>query len=132
LEAAFRFCEWQERLRQVFRPGLAETKDPEAFEAVWSALREQYNRQKETREVHPKAASLALDMGQEHRWRLIHFTDVLNSKSYYRRYSRFISQVRKTLLEEGFIHEIREDEEDDHGKVKKGKTPFVVLAKDVK
>jgi hypothetical protein len=132
LEAAFRFCEWQERLRQVFRPGLAETKDAEAFEAVWSALREQYNRQKETREVPPKAASLALDMGQEHRWKLIHFTDVLNSKSYYRRYSRFISQVRKTMLEEGFIHEIREDEEDDHGKVKKGKTPFVVLAKDVK
>ncbi len=132
LEAAFRFCEWQERLRQVFRPGLAETKDAEAFEAVWSALKEQYNKQKETREVPPKAASLALDMGQEHRWKLIHFTDVLNSKSYYRRYSRFISQVRKTMLEEGFIHEVREDEEDERGKVKKGKTPFVVLAKDVK
>jgi hypothetical protein len=134
LEAAFRFCEWQERLREVFKPGLAETKDAEAFEAVWSALKEQYNRQKETREVHPKAASLALDMGQEHRWKLIHFTDVLNSKSYYRRYARFISQVRKTMLEEGFIHEVREDEEDERGKVKKGKgkTPFVVLAKDVK
>ena len=63
MEAAFRFCEWQERLRQVFRPGLAETKDAEAFEAVWSALKEQYNKQKETREVPPKAASLALDMG---------------------------------------------------------------------
>jgi hypothetical protein len=132
LEAAFRFCEWQERLRQVFKPGLAETKDAEAFEAVWSALREQYNRQKETREVHPKAVSLALDMQQENRWKLLHFTDVLNSKSYYRRYSRFISQVRKTMLEEGFIHEVREDEEDERGKAKKGKTPFVVLAKDVK
>jgi hypothetical protein len=43
-----------------------------------------------------------------------------------------ISQVRKTMLEEGFIHEVREDELDDHGKPKKGKTPFVVLAKDVK
>jgi hypothetical protein len=132
LEAAFRFCEWQERLRQVFNPGLAETKDAEAFEAVWGALREQYNRQKKSGEVHPKAASLALDMGQENRWKLIHFTDVLNSRSYYRRYSRFISQVRKTMLEEGFIHEVREDEEDDRGKPKKGKTPFVVLAKDVK
>jgi len=60
-----RFCEWQERLRQVFKPGLAESKDAEAFEAVWSALNEQYNKQKETREVHPKAASLTLDMGQE-------------------------------------------------------------------
>jgi len=132
LEAAFRFCEWQERLRQVFKPGLAETKDAEAFEAVCSALKEQYNRQKETREVHPKAVSLTLDMKQEHRWKLIHFTDVLNSKSYYRKYARFISQVRKTLIEEGFIHEVREDEEDDRGKPKKGKTPFVVLAKDVK
>jgi Bifunctional DNA primase/polymerase, N-terminal len=132
LEAAFRFCEWQERLRQVFKPGLAETKDAEAFEAVWSALREQYNRQKKSGETHPKAASLSIDMGQENRWKLIHFTDVLNSKSYYRRYARFISQVRKTLLEEGFIHEIREDEEDERGKVKKGKTPFVVLAKEVR
>ena len=112
--------------------GLAETKDAGAFEAVWSALKEQYNRQKETREVHPKAVSLALDMQQENRWKLLHFTDVLNSKSYYRRYSRFISQVRKTMLEEGFIHEVREDEENDRGKVKKGKTPFVVLAKDVR
>jgi hypothetical protein len=134
LEAAFRFCEWQERLRQVFKPGLAETKDAEAFEAVWSALKEQYNKQKKAGETHPKAINLALDMGQENRWKLIHFTDVLNSKSYYRRYARFISQVRKTLLEEGFIHEVREDEEDDRGKVKKGKgkTPFVVLAKDVR
>ena len=132
LEAAFRFCEWQERLRQVFKPGLAETKDAEAFEAVWSALKEQYNKQKKTGEAHPKAVTLALDMEQVHRWKLIHFTDVLNSKSYYRRYSRFISQVRKTLIEEGFIREIREDEEDERGKAKKGKTPFVVLEKNVK
>jgi len=65
---------------------------------------------------------------------VIHFTDVLNSKSYYRRYGRFISQDRKTLVEEGFILEVREDEEDERGKVKKekGKTPFVLLMKDVK
>jgi hypothetical protein len=89
---------------------------------------------RETGEAPPKAVNLILDMGQEHRWKLIHFTDVLNSKSYYRRYSRFISQVRKTLVEEGFIREIREEEEDERGKVKKGKgkTPFVVLAKEVK
>ena len=45
LEAAFRFCEWQQRLRQVFKPGLAETKDAQAFEAVWKRLKEQFNRQ---------------------------------------------------------------------------------------
>jgi hypothetical protein len=41
--------------------------------------------------------------------------------------------VRKTLLKVGLIHEIREDEEGDRGKSKKGKgkTPFVVLANDV-
>jgi hypothetical protein len=134
LEAAFRFCEWQERLRQVFKPGLAETKDAEAFEAVWSALKEQYNKQKKAGDVYPKAVGLAVDIKQEHLWKLIHFTDVLNSKSYYRRYGRFISQVRKTLVEEGFILEVREDEEDERGKVKKekGKTPFVLLMKDVK
>jgi len=33
------------------------------------------------------------------------------------------------MLEEGFIHEVREDEEDDHGNMKKGKgkTPFVIF-----
>jgi hypothetical protein len=38
------------------------------------------------------------------------------------------------LLEEGFILEVHEDEEDERGKVKKGKgkTPFVLLTKDVK
>jgi len=36
------------------------------------------------------------------------------------------------MLEEGYIREVREDVEDDRGKVTKGKTPFVVLAKDVK
>jgi hypothetical protein len=38
------------------------------------------------------------------------------------------------LLEEGFILEIREEEEDERGKSKrgKGKKPFVVFAKDLK
>src|ERR1035438_10454960 len=55
LEAALRFCEWQQRLRQVFKPGLAETKDAEAFEAAWTALKEQFKKQKKSGEVHAKS-----------------------------------------------------------------------------
>lgn len=134
LEAAFRFCEWQQRLRQVFKPGLAETKDAEAFEAVWTALKEQFKKQKTSGEVHPKAERLTLDIGHAERWKLIHFTDCMNSKSYYRTYSSMIGRVRKTLVEEGFIREVREDEDDGKGGVKKSKTktPFVILLKEVK
>jgi len=134
LEAAFRFCEWQQRLRQVFKPGLAETKDAEAFEAVWSILKEQFKKQQKSRQVHPNAELLTLDMNQAERWKLIHFTDCMNSKSYYRTYSSMIGRVRKTLVEEGFIREIREDEEDGKGGTRKAKskTPFVILLKEVK
>jgi hypothetical protein len=134
LEAALRFCEWQQRLRQVFKPGLAETKDAEAFEAVWSALREQFKKQKKSGQVHAKAELLTLEMDQSERWKLIHFTDVMNSKSYYRTYSSMIGRVRKTLVEEGFVCEVREDEEDGKGGVKKSraKTPFVILMNEVK
>jgi hypothetical protein len=134
LEAAFRFCEWQQRLRQVFKPGLAETKDAEAFEAVWTALKEQFQRQKKSGQAHPKAELLTLDIKQEARWKLIHYTDVVNSKSYYRTYSTIIGRVRKTLVEEGFIGEVREVEEDGKGGTRKSKakTPFVILLKEVK
>jgi hypothetical protein len=134
LEAAFRFCEWQQRLRQVFKPGLAATKDAEAFEAVWTALKEQFKRQKKSQEVHPKAERLTLDIDQAERWKLIHYTDVMNAKSYYRTYSSMIGRVRKTLVEEGFIREVREVEDDGKGGVKKSKakTPFVILIKDVR
>ena len=134
LEAAFRFCEWQQRLRQVFKPGLAETKDAEAFESVWSALKEQYRKQKHSGDVHPRAELLTLDMDPKERWKLIHYTDVMNSKSYYRTYSSMIGRVRKTLIEEGFICEVRELEDDGKGGTRKAKakTPFVILLKEVK
>ena len=134
LEAAFRFCEWQQRLRQVFKPGLAETKDAEAFEAVWTALKEQFKKQKKSGQVHPKAELLTLEMDREERWKLINFTDVMNSRSYYRTYATMIGRVRKTLVEEGFLREVRENEDDGKGGVKKSKskTPFIILLKEVK
>jgi hypothetical protein len=85
-------------------------------------------------EVKDQAELLTLEMDQTERWKLIHFTDVMNSKSYYRTYSSMIGRVRKTLVEEGFIGEVREVEEDGKGGVKKSKakTPFVILLKEVK
>lgn len=134
VEVAFRFCEWQQRLRQVFQPGIAGTKEAQAFEAVWTALREQFKKQKRSGQVHPKAELLTLDMSQEERWKLIHFTDLMNSKSYYRAHANMIGRVRKTLVEEGFIREVREVEDDGKGGVKKSKakTSFVILIKEVR
>jgi len=45
-----------------------------------------------------------------------------------------IGRVRKTRVEERFIREVREDEDDGKGGVKKSKTktPFVILLKEVK
>jgi hypothetical protein len=132
LEAAFRLMEWQQRLRKVFKPGLAETKDAEALEAVFAALVEQFQYQQK----HKKAPKGALDVSlagvpNEERWKFIHYTDVLNNKSYYRRYGKLLPQIRKTLVDEGFMYDVKEDaEEDERGKAgKKGKTPFVVLCK---
>jgi hypothetical protein len=71
-------------------------------------------------------------MTEEDRWKLIHYTEVLNRKSYYRRYGDLLRRVRATLIESGFISEVKEDREDDHGKpMAKGKTPFVVLNKNM-
>jgi hypothetical protein len=45
LEAAFRFCEWQLRIRGAYHPGIAETKEAQCFEAVYEALREALDQQ---------------------------------------------------------------------------------------
>ena len=135
LEAAFRFMEWQCRLRHIFKPGLAETKEAEALEAVWLALKEQRDKQMAARSIHKDAtlSRLSIEMDEEDRWKLIHYTDILNKKSYYRTYAGLLSRVRMTLIEGGFITEVKEDVEDDHGKVSKakGKTPFVILNKNM-
>jgi len=44
-EAALRMMEWQERIREIYRPGLAETKEAEAYESVYSALWERLKKQ---------------------------------------------------------------------------------------
>ncbi len=66
-------------------------------------------------------------MSQEHRWKLLNFRAIINSKSYYRKYAGLIDRVRKSLIDNGIIGEFREDEEDEAGKIKKAKTPFVIL-----
>jgi hypothetical protein len=125
-EAALRFMEWQERIREIYRPGLAETKEAEAYESVYSALWEQ--RKKQIGEgISPRGADEIIKDRQE-QCRLLHFVQVVNAKSYYRKYAGLIDRVRKSMAENGVIEEIREYETDDHGHEKKGKkTPFVTL-----
>jgi Bifunctional DNA primase/polymerase, N-terminal len=139
LEAAFRFCEWQLRLRQTFKPGLAETKEAECLEGVYNALNEAYNKQMKSRQMPEGAEKITdPDFKKEHRWKLLDYRAIVNSKSYYRTYAGLLGRVKKLLIEDGIIEEYKEPEpeEDDRGKKtrtrgKKSKTPFVLLQANV-
>jgi Bifunctional DNA primase/polymerase, N-terminal len=124
--AALRFMEWQERIREIYRPGLAETKEAEAYESVYSALWEQ--RKKQIGEgISPKRAE-EITKDKQEQCKLLHFTQIVNAKSYYRKYAGLIDRVKKSMADNGVITEIREYETDAHGNEKKGKkTPFVSL-----
>jgi len=128
LYAAFRFAEWQLRLRGVFKPGLAETKEAEAFEACYAALLEQHQKQQASG-THPKGAD-KIGHAEEAWPKFLNFTDVMKQKSYYRKYAGLVTRVRRQMEEEGIIKKISELTTDENGKPKKGdSTPFVRLCK---
>jgi len=131
LEAAFRFVEWQLRLRGVFKPGVAETKEAECYEAVYSALRERRDQQKASKTLPKGADKLTTDLTLEQRWNLVNFSQAVNSKSYYRKYAGLIDRVRKSMVDNEVIRDVKEEEDDGHGKVKKSKTPFIVIVSDL-
>jgi hypothetical protein len=125
-EAALRMMEWQERIREIYRPGLAETKEAEAYESVYSALWERLKKQI-SEGIAPKGAD-EITKDKEQQCRLLHFARVVNAKSYYRKYAGLIDRVRKSMADNGVLEEIREYETDERGNEKKGKkTPFVRL-----
>jgi hypothetical protein len=126
LEAALRFIEWQLRLREVYKPGLAETKESECYEAIYTALKERRDYQK-LNNVHHKDAELITGVTKNEMYKLLHFRDVVNNKSYYRRYSGLIDRVKKSMVDNGIIEVFMEEGEDDKGNTKKSKTPFVLL-----
>jgi hypothetical protein len=132
-EAALRFMEWQQRLRAVYRPGLAETKEAQCYEAVYTALYEGYTKQQAENFVHKKAKDYVIAMKEPEQWKLLHFTQIVNSKSYYRKFAGLIDRAKKSMVDNGIIAEVREMDEDGRGHEKKGrKTPFVILKKMLK
>ncbi|MFZ0800106.1 MAG: bifunctional DNA primase/polymerase [Terriglobales bacterium] len=107
MEKALLFCEWQERVRQVYRPGIAENKEAECFEAVIAALNEK-------------------GIGVPIPW-----SRTMNAKSYYRKYSpTLLNRVKKALKDEGII--TFEMEEDGQGRPTKKATGNVILRGKVK
>jgi len=125
-EAALRFMEWQERIREIYRPGLAETKEAEAYESVYSALWERLKKQINDG-ISPKGAD-KITKNKQDQCRLLHFAQVINAKSYYRKYAGLIDRVKASMAHNGIIEEIHEYETDERGNEKKGKkTPFVRL-----
>jgi len=130
-ESALRFMEWQERIREIYRPGLAETKEAEAYESVYSALWERLKKQI-NEGISPKGAD-EISNDKQHQCRLLHFARVVNAKSYYRKYAGLIDRVKRSMAENGIITEVHEIDFDDRGNEKKGKkTPFVTLRGKVK
>ena len=128
LAAAFRFVEWQERLRAKFRPGLAETKEAECLEAVYHALLEQHQKQKAAG-TFPKGADLIGHAG-ESLWRFLNYTDVVKSRNLYRKYGSMVTRIKNVMVEDGILERIKEIETDEKGKESEGKaTPFYVLRK---
>jgi len=99
LAAALRFVEWQERLRSVFKPGLAETKEAECYEAVYAALRAQHDYQRRNGEF-PKGADL-IGHDKNALSELLHFTNIMTVKNLYRKYGKFVTGVKNTMLQEG-------------------------------
>lgn len=126
LAAALCFVEWQERLRSVFKPGLAETKEAECYEAVYAALRAQHDYQCRNGEV-PKGADL-IGHDKNALPEFLHFTNIMTAKNLYRKYGKFVTGVKSTMLQEGIIEQVFEIEFDEQGHAKKGeKTPFYML-----
>src|ERR1039457_276129 len=136
-EAALRYAEWQERLRRVYRPGIGESNDAICFEAVDKALREAHEKQVTTQIPHPRARLVTSDL--EEQCKMLHFTSIMNAKSYYRRFGpTLLNRTRANMVHEHILSEVVEEEEDpnDSGqskKAKKGKkTPFVKLARRIR
>jgi hypothetical protein len=127
--AALRFVEWQERIRNKFRPGLAETKEAECLEAVYSALLDQKNYQMRTK-TFPKHANV-IGHGKDYLSDMLNFTDVIKEKRLYRKYSSLVTRVKHTMIDDGIIERIHEVEFDEKtGNEKEGDpTPFYVLCK---
>ncbi len=59
---------------------------------------------------------------------MLHFRDIVNSKSLYRKYSTIIGRVRAMMLDEDILMRVRTLERDNTGKAMRGKvTPFYVF-----
>ena len=128
LAAALRFVEWQERLRPVFKPGLAETKEAECYEAVYAALRAQHDHQRKNGEF-PKGADL-IGHDKEALPNFLHFTNIMSAKNLYRKYGRLVTGVKSTMLQEGIVDQVTEIQINARGhKIEGRNTPFYVLRK---
>jgi hypothetical protein len=131
-EASLRYAEWQERLRQTYRPGLGESNDAVCFEAIYKALWETYERQVDTRKPPKGANTVTDDLGEQ--CKLLHFATIMNLKSYYRRFGpTLLNRTKANMVNENIILEVLTDpEEDDNGRKKKGKkTTFVKLKRKI-
>jgi hypothetical protein len=98
LEKALKFADWQERIRDVYKPGMAENKEAECFEAIVGLLHQH---------------GTGVD---------IHWAKTINSKGYYRRFgSTLINRVKDSMVKEGIISIEYATEIDDHGRERETK-----------
>jgi hypothetical protein len=104
LEKALLFAEWQERIRDIYKPGMAENKEAECFEAIVWLLHQH---------------GTGVD---------IHWAKTINSKGYYRRFgSTLINRVKDSMVKEGIISVEYATEIDDHGRERQTKRPTGIV-----
>jgi hypothetical protein len=95
MTAAFRMAELQERIRNVFKPGLAETKDAEAYEAIHAGLVEQRMHQLKT-QTFPKGADLT-GWKKDVWWGMLNYRDIMTARNYYRKYGTMVGRVKSMM-----------------------------------
>jgi hypothetical protein len=115
-QCALNFADWQVSIRAVYRAGVAENKEAEAFEAIATALQQVHDKQEHTSKI-PNGGTETADL---------HWARIMNSKSLYRKHgSTVINRIKMSMVHEGILRIVYDL--DDEGNPTKKATPFVQL-----
>jgi hypothetical protein len=128
LEAAFRFGEWQLRIRNEYRAGLSVNQGAEALAAVYAAIEECGRMQAQTKKLDAEIrqderyeylpSRVPVDKKDLHL--LVNVREACNKANLYRKYGKLVKEARTLLEDQGFL--VRIGIED-----RKKPTPFVRL-----
>ena len=125
-QAAAYFMEMQERIREVYKSGLAENKDAECLEAIVGAIKEHVKQQVASGIPDPNCP---VEVPEKSRLRAFKLSSILHAKNFYRTYATVIPRVKKMMAEEKLLNQFMCQETDAKGEMKDTKrgTGFYIL-----